>query len=192
MKRPALVLLACLLFASISFAQQNDADAPASKADIERYLDITHARDMTKNIMVTMSTETQKMIHEQLAKQPNLPADFEAHMDKIMNNYWKDLPVDEIIDAMIPVYQKHLTKGDVETLTAFYSGPTGQKVLKEMPAIMSESMQASTGIIQKMMAKAMERVNDEIAQVQKANDGKPADKTTDDGKPAKQSPATPN
>ena len=65
-------------------------------------------------------------------------------------------------------------------------------MLKEMPAMMSESMQAASGIIQKMMAKTMERVNDEIAQVQKTNDGKPADTKTDDGKPAKQSPATPN
>jgi len=192
MKRPALVLLACLLFASISFAQQNDADAPASKADIERYLDTMHARDMTKNMMATMDTQTQKMIHDLVAKQANLPPDFEARMDKTMNDYWKDLPVDDIIDAMIPVYQKHLTKGDVDVLVAFYSGPTGQKVLKEMPAITSESMQAASGIVQKMVAKAMERVNDEIAQVQKANDGKPADGKTDDGKPGKQSPATPN
>lgn len=192
MKRPALVLLACLFFASISFAQQNDADAPASKADIERYLDTTHARDMTKNIMASMVTQTQKMIHDQLAKQPNLPPDVEARIDKTMNDYWRDVPVDDIIDAMIPVYQKRFTKGDVDTLTAFYSGPTGQKVLKEMPAIMSESMQASSGIVQKMMAKVMERVNDEIAQVQKSDNGKPADAKTDDGKPAKQSLATPN
>jgi hypothetical protein len=192
MKRPALVLLACLFFASISFAQQNDADAPASKADIERYLDATHARDMTKNVMASMTAQMQKMIHEQLAKQPNLPPDAEARIVKTMNDYWKELPVDDIIDAMIPVYQKHLTKGDVDTLTAFYSGPTGQKVLKEMPAIMSESMQASSGILQKMMAKTMQRVDDEIAQVQKANDSKPADGKTDDGKAAKQSPATPN
>jgi hypothetical protein len=192
MKRPALVLLACLFFASISLAQQNDANAPASKADIEGYLDALHSRDMAKNMMATMATQMQKMIHEQIEKQSNLPPDFEARIDKTMNAYWKDLPVDDIIDVMIPVYQKHLTKGDVDILIAFYSGPTGQKVLKEMPAIMSESMQAASGIIQKMMAKAMQRVDDEIAQVQKANDGKPADGKTDDGKTGKQSPATPN
>src|ERR1700722_5603816 len=192
MKRPALVLLACLLFSSISFAQQNDADAPASKADIERYLGITHTRDLMKGMVTSVSTQMHKMVHEQLEKKPNLPPDTEARMEKLMDDYWKDFPIDDLLNAMIPVYQKHLTKGDVDALTAFYSAPTGQKMLKEMPAMMSESMQAASGIIQKMMAKTMERVNDEIAQVQKTNDGKPADKTTDDGKPAKQSPATPN
>jgi hypothetical protein len=192
MKRPALVLLACLLFASVSFAQQSDADAPASKADIERYLDTMHIRDMMKNMIANMGPQMQKMIHEQVAKQPTLPPDFEARMDKMMDDYWKDFPTDDLLNAMIPVYQKHLTKGDVDVLVAFYSAPTGQKMLKEMPAMMSESMQAASGIIQKMMAKAMQRIDDEIAQVQKANDGKPADAKTDDGKPDKQSPATPN
>jgi len=192
MKRPALVLLACLLFASISFAQQNDADAPASKADVERYLDTMHIRDMMKNMIANMGPQMQKMIHEQVAKQPTLPSDFEARMDKMMDDYWKDFPTDDLLNAMIPVYQKHLTKGDVDVLVAFYSAPTGQKMLKEMPAMMSESMQAASGIIQKMMAKAMQRIDDEIVQMQKTNDGKPADTKTDDGKPAKQSPATPN
>jgi hypothetical protein len=45
-------------------------------------------------------------------------------------------------------------------LVAFYAAPTGQKMLKEMPAMMSESMQAASGIIQKTMAKAMQRVDE--------------------------------
>jgi hypothetical protein len=92
------------------------------------------------------------------------------------------MPVDELIDVMIPVYQKHFTKGDMDALVAFYSSPTGEKMVKEMPAIMSESMQAASGILQEMMAKMTQRVNDEIAQMQKS----------DDGKSNKPSPSTPN
>jgi hypothetical protein len=55
-------------------------------------------------------------------------------------------------------------------------------MVKEMPAIMSESMQAASGILQEMMAKMTQRVNDEIAQMQKS----------DDGKSNKPSPSTPN
>jgi hypothetical protein len=51
-----------------------------------------------------------------------------------------------------------------------------------MPAIMSESMQAASGILQGIMAKMTQRVDDEIAQMQKA----------DDGKSNKASPSTPN
>ena len=172
MKRTALALLVCLLFGSVSFAQQTDANAPASKADIERYLDAVHTRDIAKSMMDIVSAQTQKLIHEQVQKEPNLPPDAEERMNKLIGNVYKDMPIDELLDAMIPVYQKHLTKGDIDALVAFYATPTGEKMLKEMPAIMSESMQAASGVLQEMMAKMTQRINDEIAQMQKADDGK--------------------
>jgi hypothetical protein len=173
-KRSALVFAACLLFAFPSFAQQSAADAPASKEDIDRYMDTMHVRDMMKNIMDSMTKSTHQMVHQMLEKQPNLPADFEAHMDKMIDDMLKDLPIDELLDVMKPVYQKHLTKGDVDALIAFYSGPTGQKILKEMPAMTSEAMQAASGVTQKMMTKMMERVQTEIAQMLKEQDGSSA------------------
>jgi hypothetical protein len=171
MKRFAFAVLVCLLFTSISFAQQSAADAPASKQDIEKYLDTMHARDMMKSTMAAMTKQMHQMTHAQLEKQPNLPPDFEARMDKMMDDMIKDFPVDELIQAMVPAYQKHLTKGDVDALTAFYSSPTGQKVLKEMPAMTADAMQAASGIIQKMMAQMQDRVQSEMAQAQKESDG---------------------
>ena len=92
-------------------------------------------------------------------------------MNKMMDDIFKDFPYEDLLQAMIPVYQKHLTKGDVEALTAFYSGPTGQKILKEMPAITTEAMQASSGVYQKLMAKAHDRVQSELAEMQKESQG---------------------
>lgn len=172
MKRTALALLVCLVFGSVSFAQQTDANAPASKADVERYLDAMHTRDMMKNVMEAMTVQMHKIVHEQLQKQPNLPADAEERLNKSSDKMLKEMPYDELIDAMIPVYQKHLTKGDVDALVAFYSSATGEKVLKEMPAMMSESMQAASGVMQKMTAKITQQIDDEIAQMPKADDGK--------------------
>jgi hypothetical protein len=170
MKRFALSLLVALLFASVSFAQQNPSDAPASKQDIERYLGATHSRDLMKNMMTMISKQMHQMAVEQTKKQPNLPPDYVARMDKAADDLAKNFPTDELFDAMVPIYQKHLTKGDVDAIVAFYSTPTGQKVIREMPAIASEAMQASMGIVQKMMAKTMQRVDDEVAQEQKKDD----------------------
>ena len=47
-----------------------------------------------------------------------------------------------MLDDMIPVYQKHLTKSDVDEMIKFYSTPTGQKFLREMPAMTAEGMEA--------------------------------------------------
>jgi hypothetical protein len=170
MKRFAFAALVCLLFTSVTFAQQSAADAPASKEDIERYLDAMHSRELMESTSALVAKQMHQIVHEDVQKQQNLPPDFEARMDKSMDDMFKNLPVDELIDAMIPVYQKHLTKGDGDALIEFYSSPTAQKVLKEMPAIQAESMQSASGVIQKMMAKAQERVQSEIAQAPKEAD----------------------
>jgi hypothetical protein len=189
----ALGFVFCLQFAPASWAQQSasaspqsaaasqqsagasaqnaaDPNAPASKEDIQRYLDAMDTPEMMKKMMAAMTQQMHKIVHEQVKKQPNLPADFEAREDKVMDDMFKDFPVQELIDVMIPVYQKHFTKGDVDGLVAFYSSPTGQKVLKEMPAIMSESMQSASGVVQKLMADANERVKIQIAEQMKKDD----------------------
>lgn len=171
MKRTILALVVCLLLGSAGFAQQNAADAPASKEDVQRYLDAMHIRDTLKSTLDLMTKQMHKMVHDMVQKQQGLPSDFEARMEKTTDDMFRDFPVDEYLDAVAPVYEKHLTKGDVDALVTFYSSPTGQKVLKEMPSMMAEAMQAATPIVQKMMAKAVERVQTEIAQAQKADDG---------------------
>ena len=170
MKRYALLLVACLLLGSVSFAQQNPADAPASKADIEKYLDLMHTRDLMKTTMNSMSKQMHQMVGEQLKKQGNLTPEMEAQLNKMMDDLIKNIPIDDLLDAMIPVYQKHFTKGNIDDLVAFYSTPTGQKLVRDLPAITTEAMQAATPVYQKMMAMAMQRVQDEIAQMQKEND----------------------
>jgi hypothetical protein len=172
MKRTALGLAAILMLACVSYGQQSTAaDAPASKEDIQRYLDVMHVQDMMKTVMGSVTTQMHQMVHQQLQKQSALPPDFEARMDKMMDDTVNNFPIDELLDAMIPVYQKHLTKGDVDALVAFYTSPTGAKVLREMPAMMTEAMQASSGVVQKMMTQSMDQVKSEIAQMQKSNDG---------------------
>jgi hypothetical protein len=69
----------------------------------------------------------------------------------------KDMPIDGMLDDMIPVYQKHLSRGDVDAMSTFYASPTGQKLLREMPAMTAESMQAAGPHIQGMMEKVMDR-----------------------------------
>lgn len=171
MKRTGPALIVCLLFASITLAQQNPADAPASKEDIHRYLESMNVRELLKSTMDVMTTQVHKIIHEMVEKQQGLPPDAEARIEKLTDSMFKDFPIDEYLDAVAPVYQKHFTKGDVDALVAFYSTPTGQKMLKEMPAIMSDAMQASMPIMQKMMAKAIQQAQDELAQLEKENGG---------------------
>ena len=82
-------------------------------------------------------------------------------MNKRMDEFMKGFPFDEMIDTMVPIYQKHLTRGDVDTLIAFYSTPTGQKLLKEMPEISAETMQIMMPKLRKRMDTVNQRVHEE-------------------------------
>src|ERR1700722_6161791 len=94
-------LLAAILFLSTGWtcaAQQNPADAPATKEDIQRYLQIVHSKEMAEKMMDAMSKPLHQMVHEQYLKDKDkLPADFDVRMNKRLDEYFKDLPWDEIL-----------------------------------------------------------------------------------------------
>jgi uncharacterized protein len=163
----------------LGFAQQTTqtaSDAPATKEDIQKYLDVMHSREMMAKMVDAMSAPMHKMFHEQfLRDKGKLPPDFEDHMTKMMDDSMKSFPWDEMLDSMVPVYQKHFTKGDVNALIAFYSTPTGQKLLRDMPAIMQEAMENMMPLMKKQMDAMNARMQQEVAEMMK--DYKPAQKT---------------
>ncbi len=175
MKRFLLAVAICLAIGSNAFAQSGDPSAQASKEDIQKYLDTMHSHDSMQNMLAAMAKPMHQMIHDQFVKdQDKLPPDFEARMNKMLDDQLKDLPIDELMQAMVPTYQKHFTKGDIDALVAFYSTPTGQKLLKEMPAIMAESMQVIMPIMRKHMDAMNQRMQQEVAQMLKNSQKKPA------------------
>ena len=164
MKRILIVSMSCLFLALTAYAQQNGNDSPASKEDVQKYLDAIHSTDMMKQMMQAMSQPMHDMVHQQYLKdQAKLPPDFESRMNGIMDDMLSTMPFGEMMQAMVPVYQKHFNHGDIDSLIAFYSAPIGQKILREMPAITSEAMQSMMPIMRKQMDAVAQRVQQEIA-----------------------------
>lgn len=161
-----LAVASILLFAfSTAFAQSGDSNAPATKEDIENYLNVMHAHEMMEQTAGSMSKPMHEMVHQQYMKDKDkLPADFEDRMNKIMDSMFKEMPWDQMLDAEVPIYQKHFTKGDVNALIAFYSSPTGQKMMRELPQIMGETMESIMPLIQKQMESIQGRLEQEFAQ----------------------------
>lgn len=173
MKRCLFAVTVCF-FLTFSALAQSAADQPASREDIQKYLEAIHIHDMMHQMVDAMAKPMQKMMHEQYLKDKDkLPVDFEARMNRDMNDFLYSMPWDQMIDATVPVYQKHLTKGDVSALTAFYSSPTGQKMLREMPAIMSDSMEAMMPIMRERIDKMQHKLQDEVAAMLKESQKTP-------------------
>jgi hypothetical protein len=174
MKRWLAFALLCLAFGWTVPAQEANPDAPASKEDVERYLDSMHYHDMMKQMMEAMTKPMHQMVHEQFLKQQDkLPPDFEAAMERDIDGMLDDMPMDEMMQAMVPIYQKHFTKGDIDALVAFYSSQTGQKMLRELPTITAEAMGAMMPIMQEhikvMQQRIQQDVQNEIEKSQKSS-----------------------
>lgn len=125
-------LLACTsitCFQPPAKAQQNDSIAPEKKEAILELLEVTGAK---QNLEVMAS-----------AMRENLKTQIPDITEPILQEVNNALNYDSLAYIIIPIYAKHWSTQDLKDMVAFYRSPLGQRMLKEMPAILKESMAAS-------------------------------------------------
>ncbi|MCC6461938.1 MAG: DUF2059 domain-containing protein [Saprospiraceae bacterium] len=64
---------------------------------------------------------------------PDAPADFWEEVQK-------EVHPEDIVELVVPIYDKYYTEEDIRQLIVFYESPVGQKMVAQMPAVMQESM----------------------------------------------------
>lgn len=150
---------ACAVSAAAQQVAAPASDPPATREDILRLFKVMRLHEQMRVTMELVMAQQQKMIRDTIKQRvPDITEKELARMESMSKEAVKDLPLDGMLDDSIPVYQKHLTKGDVDAMAVFYSTPTGQKLLREQPAIAGESMQAMSPRMQKTMGEIMDRI----------------------------------
>ncbi len=163
MKR-LLIAVACLAFAAPCLAQSSDE--PASKDDVILFLRTMHSHDLVQKTMEVRVAAMQQLLREQTRKRKgSVPPEFDRYFKKAMEDLVRNMPIDEITDAMIPAYQKHFTKADIAAMNAFYSSPVGQKVLNEVPEVMREGLQAAMPLLNKWLGDWQERMDKDLKEL---------------------------
>ena len=158
MRRKWLVPLLAMVLLAAPWVQAQD-DVPASPADIHRLFDAMHLHDQMRLVLDSIVKQQTAMAHENLRKRyPQITAAEIIRLDDLMSDMLKDFPIDGMLDDMVPVYQKHLTKTDVDNMVTFYASATGKKLLQEMPAMTQEGMEAASARMQKQMDTMMDRI----------------------------------
>lgn len=166
-------LAALLLFSLCAFGQQAPGASPASREQILKMFEVMHIRQQMRPMMEGMFRQQSALVRETMKQRyPQMTDQEMERANDVMVESVKDFPIDDMLDDMIPVYQKHLTQADAEAMITFYSSPTGQKLMQELPAITSEGMQAAYPRMQKHMEKVMHRVE------QKMNEKSPPKKNS--------------
>jgi uncharacterized protein len=160
-------LVMCLFFVWMSagaWAQTTVSIAPdaASKEDVRKLFDLMSSKEQVRQMMEQMFQQMRTMNREQMKKRhPDVSEEEMARLDRQSEDLIKNFPLDDMLNDMIPVYQKHFTKADIDGLTAFYSSPTGQKFLHEIPAVTGETMRVVLPRIQASVEQAMKQADQE-------------------------------
>ena len=143
------LLLFSVLFVASRLPAQSTEDVPATHQEIQDLFTLMRIREQVGQVMQAIALQQRAIIHDNLKRRnPRLTRKDLARLDRFTIAIMKDLHIDDTVEDMIPIYQKHLTKADVEAMTSFYSSATGQKLLREMPGMTVESMQAASPRIQ--------------------------------------------
>ncbi len=134
------------------------SSAPATREQIVKLFHLMRLDQQAQTMMHTMQGLTQaRLAHSKYTPQQR------ADMTKLMSDLQeqamgKDF-VNGLIDLIVPIYQRHFTGADVDAMIAFYSTPSGQKVVRELPAVTMEFMAEMIPCIQNDMQQAMKKVH---------------------------------
>jgi hypothetical protein len=155
------LLVGCLLAVSAcATAQTTVSITPdaASKEDVKKLFEVMASREQMGQMMQQLFAQMRTLNREQIKKRrPDVTEGELARMDRESEDLIKNFPMDEMLNDMVPVYQRHFTKSEVDALTAFYSSPPGQKFLHEMPAVTAETMRAVYPRIEQQVDAALKR-----------------------------------
>jgi len=107
---------------------------PNTAADIRRLLEATGMR----NAVTAFFGSDLLAIRAQILK--DLPANVDR--EKVANCFQQELQKriasGEVLDAVIPIYAKHLTHEEIKSFLAFYESPVGRRYAQEAPSLMWE------------------------------------------------------
>ncbi|HTR64749.1 MAG TPA: DUF2059 domain-containing protein [Terriglobales bacterium] len=185
MKQLILRMAGFLLLASLSFAQMPAAapssTAPSSTApsptedEVLGLFKLMRIRQQTDAVMKASEGQTKATIRSLVQKKvPDITEAQFAELDGMIDSLYQRYPVDQLLGEMVPVYQKHLSKADVDAIAAFYSSPSGQKLLRETPAMTTEAMQIAMARMQTETEDILVQLDQRIQQMAEENKKKAA------------------
>ena len=162
MRKLSLFAVIISLLSVAGFAQSSAAaGSPASKEEVLKFIEVLHVKAQLLQYFDGVAKQAKLGAEEGFKRKvPDATPAQLAEVDKFAEGLFKNMPVDEMLDAMVPIYQKHLTKQDLEGILAFYTSPVGQKLQREQPAMMQEGMQVGGEIGRKRIGDMMQQMDE--------------------------------
>jgi len=189
--RKAILLFLSMTMAAALCAQQQKSAAPASKGqatapakktaahipagaptreDVMKLFELLQVGKTMEFAIQTAKQQSQEMADQMIQDKapdatPAQKKQIQDMVNEVMDQALGPAAIREMLEATVPVYQRHLTKADVKAMVDFYSSPVGRKILREQPAMVQESMQAASGIQQRIARTAFQKIDERMGEI---------------------------
>jgi hypothetical protein len=100
---------------------------PAKAAEIKKLLDLT-------GVLKLMGQMKTRMLETYKEQRPGISPE-------VWNRIDQEMDMNQLLEDIIPLYDKYYTLDDLKAANSFYSSPAGQHLLAATPQLMRESMQ---------------------------------------------------
>jgi uncharacterized protein len=152
----AWIWVACLVLTLISAAPA-PAQTPEAVAAAKQLMTTMRSADQFKAIMPQLMRALKPAVAQ---NRPEVERDFDALVPVLLEAM--NARVNEILDKVAAVYAKNFTVAELNEITAFYRGPTGQKFVQRLPTVMQESMAIGQQLGQQIGAELQQRMIEEL------------------------------
>lgn len=159
MHRFMILLVIFLFFSAPGFAAQSKIE-PSKADDIRRLLELSGNAKMGDQILDTMIEQVKPI-------QPSISEEF-------WREFRDSVSTDDLVDLMVPIYDRHFSHDEILDLIKFYSSPLGQRLVAELPLIVKESMAVGNEWGQKIGLQVLERMNTINSQAPEGTSGSPS------------------
>lgn len=102
------------------------------KHKVEKLLEVMGTSNNFKVVMKNALDSESKRFQSSMEKQL-----YQEIRERVQEQGYED-----ILEKVIPIYQKHLTNQEVDAMINFYSSKEGNSIIQKMPSILNESMLA--------------------------------------------------
>jgi hypothetical protein len=157
------VVFSLLLLVPLRAQNPAPPPAPASPNSIvaPSSIDPAKAAEIKKMLKITGMNRALNLMMEQMFDA------FKKHNPTVSPKTWERLQanmnVNELIENIIPLYDKYYSLADLKAANAFYGSPAGQHILSNMPQLMYETRQVGQAWGRKTAQQVEEQIQAEHA-----------------------------
>jgi hypothetical protein len=136
-------MLLCLALCGACAAQARPAPRSSATSalgakhrDTERLMELVGTRRILRDLF---DQDIDAQITAMRRARPDVPDQFWRDFEE---EFKSQASPDELMKAILPIYDKHFTHQEIRQLIAFYQSPLGRKISTTLPEIQRESIEA--------------------------------------------------